>query len=147
MIRVSTGFKHAVVAQLGALNAMQYGVIDVYTGSAPESPDEAPSGVRIARVTQGGEPFAPGRIAGGLALQVMEAGVVGRLGSWVLKGEDYGTAGWFRWKANRRDGDDFNPNRVRIDGTVGRELVLEDYEITPETELMIQNIRLYLANL
>lgn len=146
MIRVSTGMKQRVMAELGAMNALQYGIIDIYTGSQPASANDAPTGQHIARVTQGGMSFTPGSIAGGLVMTPDSGGELRRHGQWVLKGLDTGTAGWFRWKPNQNDPNDANASRVRIDGAVGRELVLDDPEITPTTEVTIQGVRLYLDN-
>lgn len=146
MIRLSTGFRKRLLTSTGIIPTMQHGIIDVYTGYQPESADMAPTGTHVARITQGGLDFLPGRLSGGLALLYSD-GVVRRHGSWVLTGLADGKAGWFRWKTNSKDPNDFNSSRIRIDGSIGRELVLSNPDIETGSTQNIQDVKLFLSNM
>lgn len=81
---------------------MKFGVIDIYTGTQPTSADDAETGTKLVRITQGSAAFTSGVETNGL--------VMGNVTSYALKREDgevwsgvglaTGTAGWARFYAN-----------------------------------------------
>lgn len=145
-LRVSTGLRAAWMCFAGLQSLMQYGVIDVYTGEQPASADDAPTGTRIARITQDGLTFYPKVAQGGLFLTTTTPGELVKGGSWVLKGIATGTAGWFRWKWNGIDPDTYSQAIPRIDGAIPADLLLQTVSITPSTEFSLQSFRIILPN-
>lgn len=105
------------------------GVIEIYDGDLPPSPDSAPTGNPLARVTTGGLPFTPGvRGEGALRLYQPE---IGRLiaypgDAWVMKVTRTGQAKTWRWLSNLADPNEDDPtgNFPRLDGAVGGALLL-----------------------
>ena len=137
-VRMSTALRNLVSGFSNVKDVLTLGVIDIYDGEQPLSADHAPTGKRIARITQDGLEFSHGQPQGGLLLTIQtEDATLRRLGVWKLNGLDFGKASWFRWKGNAVDPNDTSPLRVRLDGAVGSELFLSDIQITPDTH---QNI-------
>lgn len=145
-IKLSTGLKRAAGSITHLRQALRYGVLDLYDGVQPESADHAATGTLVARITTGGLPFAPGAAAAGLALIEGPGGALVRGGPWVLKGLASGTARWFRWRGNGFDSGGASALAVRLDGAVGRDLVLADTSITPTTELNVAEFTIRFAN-
>jgi hypothetical protein len=136
-ISLSSGLKAALTTYGGLLSIMQYGHIEVYTGAPPASADEPTTGTRVARITQDGLTFSPGDTYAGLELRLTDGPRLINSGKWVLKGTNFGTAGWFRWKANSPDDDSLSTTLARIDGIIPYILRLPTYDITPTTEFNI----------
>lgn len=139
-VRVSTGLGLSMLGNFGLRAMMNYGYIAVHSGVQPDSPDQVPTGTRLGRITTNGDPFVVGSLTGG-ALQVSqgEFGVLAREGVWTLRGEDTGTAGWWRWHWNAFDDDTQSFYYPRMDGAVGESLFLEDSDITAATSLDIES--------
>lgn len=110
------------IAQGGSLfDLMLHGVIDVYSGSIPSSPDNAVSGTKLARLTVNGGAWAAGSHTNGIVLGAAASGQVDKDTADTIQGDGLipGTAGWFRWKSNISDADGLSTTAYRIDGTVG----------------------------
>lgn len=136
-IRLSSGLRTAILTDFGLGAMMNYGVIEVYTGTQPETAILAPTGLLIGRITTDGDPFLVGTVNGGLKLAVDPEGGLTFDGVWRLKGLDTGTAGWWRWKWNSPDDDGDSLFYPRMDGAVGDSLRLAATIITPVTNVVI----------
>ena len=55
-IRISTGMRNALSANLGYAGALNQGAIDIYSGSQPISADAAPTGTLLGTITVGSSP-------------------------------------------------------------------------------------------
>lgn len=132
-MNTSTAFKNKLLNFGSVSTIMQYGVIDIYSGSQPVSADAAPTGVLLARITQNGVDFVPGSTQGGLMVTQGSFGELVNAGTWILKGVDTGVASWFRWKANAFDNNNATQSLVRVDGLIGRDLILASTDMSPST--------------
>lgn len=138
-IRLSAGLKSAVLTDYGLGAMMNYGVIEVYTGTQPVSASLAPTGTLLARITLNGDTFVPGTTAGALTLALSPDGTLVSDGVWRMKGVDSGPAGWWRWKGNAADNDQDSFYYPRVDGAEGESLQLVTKTITPATNEVITN--------
>ena len=136
-IRVSSGLRASLLSDYGLTAMMNYGVIEVYSGTQPESASFAPTGTLLGYVTNNGDAFQPNTTVGGLKLQLSGTGSLTFDGVWRLKGVDSGEAGWWRWKWNAVDDDGDSTFYPRMDGAVNESLVLADPTITPATDVVI----------
>ena len=137
-LRLSTGLKWRWLENYGLIYTMNYGVIEVYGGTAPASADSLPLNTPLGRVTTGGALFVPGRRTGGaLVLEQSTIGVVSNAAGsvWKMTANSSGTATWFRFFANVYDPneDDGFGAYARIDGDVGEHLFLNNTAITVGT--------------
>jgi hypothetical protein len=112
----STGLKGSLAVAMKAV--FDGGIIRVYSGPPPASPDLAPTGTHIGSITRAGVPDTDP-----LAGLIFEAAgpylVKPTVTDWALRVDVNGTAGWWRLSA---DGD--NPDSVlldtqRVDGVIG----------------------------
>lgn len=153
-VTLSSGLKWRWMENYG-LRAMLYGgVIVLYDGDRPSSPDYAPSGRRLAAVTQNGDVFTPGSMADG-ALQIQQplTGIIRAYpsaASWKLTGELSGRATWFRYYGNSADSlaDDFSGDYVRMDADVSGSsgvLILANTLITPSEVRSVDDFLLTFA--
>jgi hypothetical protein len=140
MVRLSTGLALSMLGSYGLRAMMNYGYISIYSGEQPLSPDQVPTGTLLGKILTDGNPFVIGSQAGG-ALEVAqtELGILELAGTWLLTGEDIGTAGWWRWSWNSFDNDAQSFYYPRMDGLVGESLVLVDTAITPLTSVQIDS--------
>ena len=128
-VRLSLGVQWRWLDTWGLRYILDYGVIEIYDGALPASPDLAPPGNTLARVTTGGLNFTPGlRAEGALRLHQPE---IGRLtifpgDQWIVKVTHSGRALSWRWLSNLADpnGDDPVGDYPRLDGAVGGALLL-----------------------
>lgn len=129
----------AVNYGLGAM--MNGGVIRVYGGIMPISPDLPPGTPELGRITTEGRTFIPGdnSVGAGLLLAHISPGTLIKNGIWRLKGVSVGTATWWRWYWANPDAMDENTLLPRVDGRVGVELVLTPPLITPVTNIEIES--------
>lgn len=114
-IRMSTALQNHLLGTGSMVSAMSFGVIRVYSGSQPDSADDAATGTLLARITDGGGVFNPGSTTNGLLLQALpqyNTVVKSPAQSWVLTPLDTGEAGWWRFEANAVG------SNVRLDGAV-----------------------------
>jgi hypothetical protein len=82
------------------------GVLRIYSGSQPSSPDNAVSGTLLLEITESGGTFAHGAFANGLEFENdPTAGEMEKASgeTWQGLGLVAGTAGWFRLCANPTD--------------------------------------------
>lgn len=141
-VSISTGLKSALLTLSGFQSIMDGGVIEVYQGARPASPDDAHSAILLGRVTQDGNAWAPLVSNGGLKLVMEMQGVLSKSGNWMFTGSAAGTAEWFRfyWPANDdRTTSTFYP---RLDGDVGPDLILANTAITNGLQFYVDEFTL-----
>ena len=145
MLRFSTGLRNALAAEYGLGAMMNGGVIRVYGGIPPASPDLAPSSTHIGNITTDGKVFVPfdDPNGAGLMLQFIEPGGLMNFGAWVLKGIASGTASWFRWHWKWEDDLGDSSLYPRVDGDIGltdssSALRLSSRSITSTTAKLIE---------
>jgi hypothetical protein len=145
MARFSTGLRNAVAGEFGIGVMMNGGVIRVYGGTQPTTPDAPPGTAELGRVTTEGRVFIPADDpnAAGLYLRLISPGSLvadADMGVWRLVGSATGTATWWRWNWRWEDPDSQSEFYPRIDGTVGAEgeLRLTNNAITAETNREIE---------
>lgn len=151
MIRFSTGLRNALAVEFGLGVMMNGGVMRVYGGTMPASPDLAPGTPLLGTITTEGKVFLPitDPNEAGLILAFISPGGLMNFGDWRLIGSATGTATWFRWHWRWEDdlGDsEFYP---RIDGDVGltsslAALRLTSTSITTETNRQIEQFLMVL---
>ena len=101
-------------------DALQNGVIRVYSGSQPATADTAFSGTLLFTVTVGSGAWVAGSEANGLELGVAASGEIEKdSDTWSGVGVAAGTAGWFRMMGNATDASGASTTLPRIDGSVG----------------------------
>lgn len=98
------------------------GVIKVYSGSQPASPDDAVAGTLLITFTVSSGAFVAGAFGNGLEFEndPLE-GVIEKASGEVWSGVAVatGTAGWFRFVGNATDAGGASTTLPRIDGSVG----------------------------
>lgn len=136
-IKMSTALKGEILFHIGLIQALEFGVIQVYSGSPPDSADDAPTGALLGSITGDGLTWTAGSQNGGLqliALPSLAYVVKPPTQSWVLKVSNSGTAGWWRFRSN-------NDAEVRMDGLVTnsyQELYIGDPMLTLGEERFIE---------
>jgi hypothetical protein len=147
MARFSTGLRNALAGNYGLGIMMNGGLIRVYSGSIPATPDGAPTGTHLGTITTDGLNFVfPGDPFGaGLMLTVLSPGILANDGNWRLKGVASGTAGWWRWCWRESDPLTLSTFYPRVDGVMGTELVLQSTFITPSTNVQIESFSIQLG--
>lgn len=140
MARFSTGLRDALAVNYGLGVMMNGGVIRIYGGSLPDSPDNPPNASELGRITTEGLTFIPGddTVGAGLLLSHLSPGTLIKNGDWRLKGIATGNAIWWRWCWAAPDSLDYSIVYPRVDGRVGVELILETQFITPSTNVAIE---------
>lgn len=134
MVRLSTGLALSMLGNYGLKAMMNYGVIRVYSGDQPLSPDMPATGTLLGEVTTDGDPFIVGSTTGGaLRLSQGDTGVISKSGTWIFNGAATGTAGWWRWTWNAFDSGNQSFYYPRLDGLVGESLILASTAVTPAT--------------
>ena len=126
MARFSTGLRNALASNYGLGLVMNGGVIRVYGGTRPNSPNNPPGTNELAQITTEGKTFVPGNDAAGagLMLTVLSPGLLTGVGEWRLKAGLLGAATWWRWCWGGSDPLTESTYYPRVDGVVGTELVL-----------------------
>jgi len=147
MARLSTGLRNALVNSFGLGSMMNAGIIRVYGGSMPATPDNPPNTPELARITKDGKVWLPGDLStgAGLLLAFSPPGALVNLGVWRMKGLTNGTARWYRWNWKDPDNNQFSQTLPRVDGRVGDELVLGNLLITPSTNRSIESFAFVLG--
>lgn len=111
------------VAKGGSLkDILKDGVIRVYSGSQPSSPDDAVSGTLLMQFTVASGAFVAGAFGNGLEFEDDPTdGVIEKSASetWSAVALATGTAGWFRFVGNATDAGAASTVLPRIDGNVG----------------------------
>lgn len=146
MIRLSTALRNAVASNYGLGMAMNKGVIRLYSGTAPDTPDDAPTGTLLGAITTNGSAYIPGvtKDTAGLVVHLLSPGILAKTGIWRLIGSQSGTATWFRWYSSQIDDFGSNTNFLRIDGDIGTDLFLSDPALTAATDVQISEFILQL---
>ena len=152
MLRFSTGLRNALAVEYGLGAMMNGGVIRVYGGIQPASPDLAPGTPLLGTITTDGKVFVPfdDPNDAGLMLQFIEPGGLMNLGAWVLKGITSGTASWFRWHWKWEDDLGDSSLYPRVDGDIGltdssSALRLSNRSITSATTKLIETFVIQLT--
>lgn len=140
MARFSTGLRNSVAAEYGLGLMMNGGIIRVYAGLRPDSPDEAPGSLLLGTITTEGKVFFPVNDPNdaGLLLKLLSPGVLMNDGEWRLKGIASGEAAWWRWCWRLADSELSSTFYPRVDGLVNTELRLGVTYITPFTNVEIE---------
>lgn len=97
MIAVSTGYKAKLFRGTSFPELFNGGIIELFDGARP-SPDLAPTGTKIARISFAGGAWTPGSALNGLTYLVADSGAVLKpaTDSWILTGINAGTITWGR---------------------------------------------------
>lgn len=140
MARFSTGLRNALTTNYGLGTMMNGGIIRVYSGTIPATPDNVPNGNEIARITTEGKVFYPGNDINnaGLMLAHVSPGTLIQVGDWIMKGVGAGVASWWRWNWSGVDANTLSTLHPRIDGKVGVSLNLVSKNITTSTQVTIE---------
>jgi hypothetical protein len=140
MARFSTGLRNALAVNYGLGIMMNGGIIRVYDGTLPDTPDDPPNATELARITTEGKVFIPGDDTNnaGLLLTLSAPGGLTNAGEWRMKGITSGTAAWWRWCWASPDPLTFSEIYPRVDGLVSTELQLATVNITAATNVEIQ---------
>jgi len=119
-IRLSTGFRNAMLGSQSVQDILHNGVIRVFPGNQPTSADDAEGISHLLEITVSSGAFTPGSPANGLQLDEPAGGVLVKLPSqiWSGVGVQAGTAAWFRYYANDRT-TGASTTAARIDGVCG----------------------------
>jgi len=142
MIKLSRGLQGNVLGYYGVRAMMNKGVIDIYSTPRPETPEAAPTGALLARITKNGEPFISNQGANGLVLTQRIDGSLADTGDWFLTGIRQGAATWWRWKWMNYDSDGDSLYYPRMDGDVGESLILPTRTITVGLKTKIDEFNL-----
>ncbi len=115
-----TVFAIAAAKGQGLRDTLQNGILKIYSGGQPTTPDSAVSGTLLGSITIASGTFVPGSEANGLELGTASSGEIEKDSSvWSGLGVADGTAGWFRFYANATDSGGASTSLPRIDGSVG----------------------------
>ena len=97
------------------------GVLRIYTGSQPSSPDAAVAGTFLMEVTVSGGTFVAGAFGNGLEFGAAASGAIAKAAAevWQAVALASGTAGWFRFVGNATDAGGASTTLPRVDGSVG----------------------------
>lgn len=151
MARFSSGLRNALATDYGLGIMMNGGVMRVYGGVMPESPDLAPATPLLGTITTEGRVFIPNDPNdAGLMLQFIVPGGLMNLGDWRLTGNGSGTATWFRWHWKWADDLGDSTFYPRVDGSVGlltstEDLRLNSVSISPDTNRVIDQFLMVLG--
>jgi len=101
-LRISTGLRNALLGTASFKDAMEDGIIDIYSGSQPADADTAESGTQLVRITVSSGAFTSGVATNGLEFGTASGGSIAKASAetWSGVGLATGTAGWFRFYAN-----------------------------------------------
>ena len=146
MYKLSSGARQSLLDAYK--NTFNDGVIRVYSGVAPASPDDAETGTLLAEITVDGAAFTPGMPGAGLSFDVIthESGqsVLAKTASenWMGTGLAQGQAGYFRMYDNNRVTGE-STTAKRIQGTVGTanaDLQLASVNIVAGVPVTVNNL-------
>lgn len=141
MIKLSTGLRNALISNYGLGIMMNGGVIKLYDGTMPSTPDNPPDANELGFITTGGKLFYPPNDPNeaGLYLEALSPGGLINSGEWRLRGTASGTVTWWRWYWSGEETEAFSTFYPRVDGDVITDLDLTDNEITEETNRLISH--------
>lgn len=117
----STGLRDLVGTDTGFKAALDYGVLYLYSGPPPATPDLPPSGVLLAKITDSSGAFTFGDPTNGLTFEDCADGVVFKAAwqTWSGNAVANGTVGWARLMGNGSDSLLGSTTLPRIDFDVG----------------------------
>ena len=122
-VRFSTGLRDKMLdpttgASLG--EAMNDGILRIYTGAQPATADAAATGTLLLEVTQDSGAWTGGSPTNGLGFDAPVSGVLSKAAAetWSGNGVAAGTAGWARLYANPVDAGGSSTTLARIDMSV-----------------------------
>jgi hypothetical protein len=98
------------------------GIITIYSGTQPSSPDNAVVGTALMVITVSSGAFVAGSFGNGLEMEDDPlSGVIEKSAAevWSAVAIATGVAGWFRWVGNATDTGAASTTLPRVDGTVG----------------------------
>lgn len=96
------------------------GVLKLYSGSQPSSPDAAVSGTLLATITVSSGAFVAGAFGNGLEFGAAASGAISKNSDvWSGVAAASGVAGYFRLFANATDAGGASTSLPRIDGSIG----------------------------
>lgn len=149
-IRISTGLKDAMLGEIGLKAALADGVIRIYSGAQPASPDSPATGTLLGEITVDGGAFTHGSPTNGLEWDIPTGGVIKKPVAvrWEGRGVAKGTAGWARFCGNALDSGDASTTLPRIDMAVGKttgDLQISTVNIEVGTPFSVDNANLTLA--
>jgi len=128
-LQVSTETKVAVIAALKEV--FDGGVIRIFTGSPPDTADDAEIGTLLGVITKNG--------AAGVGLDFVAQGpylIKDLFDSWMLTADVTGSMGWWRLVKDPADTGSQSFNAARIDGTIstdpgsGAEFIVDALGVT-----------------
>lgn len=140
MARFSTGLRNAIASSYGLGAMMNGGVIRVYGGNHPTTPDMPADTEALGVITTDGKSFTPieDPNGAGLLLKLISPGALVNDGVWKLKGIAEGAATWWRWHWSYADDLLLSEYYPRVDGSIGAELKLQNTYIRPTTFIEIE---------
>lgn len=102
-------------------DVFQDGVLRIYSGSQPTSPDSAVAGTLLMEITVSAGAFSAGAFTNGLEFGDAASGAISKASgeTWQAVAAASGTAGWFRFVGNATDSGAGSTSLPRIDGSVG----------------------------
>lgn len=134
MISISTGLLTAILQDTSLLRVMERGIIHVYSGPQPGSANEPVTGTLLGEITNNGVPSLVGS-AVGLLLEPDGVAAIKHRGSWGLRGIASGVPGWWRFKADITDTNEFSYLMSRIDGGFSDDVLLAPSVISMNTTI------------
>jgi hypothetical protein len=119
-LQLSTGLRNGMLNSTGLTEALNDGVIYIYTGAQPATADAAIQGTLLGTVTVNNGAWAAGSPTNGLGFDAPSSGVLSKAAAevWRMLGVATGTAGWFRFVGNAADAGALSTTLPRLDGTV-----------------------------
>jgi hypothetical protein len=119
-ISVSSGASQSLLGGTPFSTLFAGGVIDIYSGTAPVTADDAVTGQLLGRVTLNGGAFTEGSLTNGLSFTASGPSIIKTPGVvWSLTGILTGYASWWRLRGNAIDSGGFSLAAPRIDGSIG----------------------------
>lgn len=122
MLRFSTGLRDKMLGSQSLKDAFQNGVLRIYSGAQPASPDNAVTGTLLMEITVDAGAFTHGVGTNGLNFDAPVSGVLSKAAAetWRGNGVAAGTAGWARLSGNPLDDGTSSTTLPRIDMSVAR---------------------------
>jgi hypothetical protein len=119
-LQLSTGLRNGMLNSTGFTEALNDGVIYIYSGPQPTNADAAVSGTLLGTVTVNNGAWAAGSPTNGLGFDAPALGVISKAAAevWRMLGVASGTAGWFRMVGNAADAGGSSTSLPRLDGSV-----------------------------
>lgn len=120
-VKLSTGLRNNMAGAKGFAESFKDGVLHIYSGPQPLSPDNAATGTLLAIITKDGGAFTPGAPDNGLVFDTPANGTVAKKAAdtWKGVGLAAGNAGYFRLMGNAADTGAASATLPRMDGSCG----------------------------